>query len=51
MERFRVDTDAAFQMLVRASQDTNIKVTEVAHWLITEAGSRNARPDTPLGAP
>jgi hypothetical protein len=38
MERFTVDDDAAFQMLVRASQDSNMKLTAVAQWLIATAG-------------
>ncbi|HEY2190887.1 MAG TPA: GAF and ANTAR domain-containing protein [Actinomycetospora sp.] len=36
MERFRVDDDAAFQMLVRSSQDTNMKLADVARWLRSE---------------
>jgi hypothetical protein len=35
MERFDVDDEAAFQMLVRSSQDTNMKLTAVAGWLTT----------------
>jgi hypothetical protein len=35
MERFDVDGEAAFQMLVRSSQDTNMKLTAVAEWLTT----------------
>jgi hypothetical protein len=34
-ERFDVDDEAAFQMLVRSSQDTNMKLTAVAEWLVT----------------
>ncbi len=33
MERFRVDAGTAFQMLVKSSQDTNMKLTAVAQWL------------------
>lgn len=33
MERFKVDDDGAFQMLVKSSQDTNMKLTSVAQWL------------------
>jgi hypothetical protein len=33
MERFKVDDGSAFQMLVKSSQDTNMKVTAVARWL------------------
>jgi hypothetical protein len=36
MERFDVDDGAAFQMLVHSSQNTNMKLTEVARWLTTE---------------
>ncbi|MFC5061877.1 GAF and ANTAR domain-containing protein [Actinomycetospora atypica] len=44
MERFGVDDQTAFQMLVRSSQDTNLKLTAVARWLPTEAAN-SARPD------
>ncbi|MEJ2871752.1 GAF and ANTAR domain-containing protein [Actinomycetospora sp. OC33-EN08] len=40
MERFTVDDDEAFQMLVGSSQDTNIKLVDVAHWLVEEARER-----------
>ncbi|GAA4852949.1 GAF and ANTAR domain-containing protein [Actinomycetospora corticicola] len=40
MERFTVDDDEAFQMLVRSSQDTNLKLIEVAEWLRAEAVER-----------
>jgi hypothetical protein len=40
MERFSVDDDAAFQMLVRSSQDTNLKLVEVARWLHDEVIAR-----------
>ena len=33
MERFDVDDEAAFQMLVKSSQETNIKLVAVAEWL------------------
>ena len=33
MERFKVDDEDAFQMLVKSSQDTNMKLTAVAQWL------------------
>ena len=48
MERFGVDDQTAFQMLVRSSQDTNLKLTTVARWLPTEAAKR-ARPDAGRG--
>jgi hypothetical protein len=44
MERFSVDDEAAFQMLVRSSQDTNMKLTAVARWLTTDR-SHTARLD------
>jgi ANTAR domain-containing protein len=39
MERFTVDAEAAFQMLVKSSQETNLKLTTVAQWLTTSSGS------------
>ncbi|MBC3191950.1 GAF and ANTAR domain-containing protein [Pseudonocardia sp. C8] len=33
-ERFDVDDDQAFHMLVRTSQDTNMRLAEVARWLV-----------------
>ena len=42
IERFSVDEDEAFQMLVRASQDTHVKLVEVARWLTREAIARGA---------
>jgi hypothetical protein len=49
MERFGVDDDAAFQMLVRSSQDTNMKLTAVAQWLTTNvaAGQASDGPQNP----
>jgi hypothetical protein len=44
MERFKVTDEAAFQMLVKSSQDTNIKLTAVARWLTT-GESNSAQPD------
>jgi hypothetical protein len=43
MERFSLDDEGAFEMLVKSSQDTNLKVTEVARWLTNEVGDRPAR--------
>jgi ANTAR domain/GAF domain len=40
MERFDVSADHAFQMLVRSSQDTNLKLADVARWLVGERGKR-----------
>jgi GAF domain-containing protein len=36
MERFGIGDDEAFQRLVRSSQDTNIKLVDVAQWLVDE---------------
>jgi hypothetical protein len=45
MERFDIDDEAAFQMLVSTSQDTNMKLAKVAEWLTTDRSrSRTARP-------
>lgn len=48
MERFRVDDDAAFRMLVRSSQDTNMKLADVARWLRSEVigSARESGADT-----
>ncbi|MHC1563320.1 ANTAR domain-containing protein [Actinomycetospora sp. C-140] len=43
MERFSVDDDGAFQMLVRSSQETNLKLVEVAQWLHDEVAQRSRR--------
>ncbi|MEJ2889707.1 GAF and ANTAR domain-containing protein [Actinomycetospora aeridis] len=40
MERFTVTGDQAFQMMVTSSQETNIKLVEVASWLVGEADQR-----------
>jgi hypothetical protein len=42
-ERFKVDDEGAFQMLVKSSQETNMKLTDVARWLTSETGKRSAR--------
>ncbi|MFC5138911.1 GAF and ANTAR domain-containing protein [Actinomycetospora rhizophila] len=47
MERFDVSDDEAFQMLVRSSQDTNIKLVDVARWLQNELRARRARRTEP----
>ena len=46
MERFSLDDEAAFQMLVKSSQETNMKLTDVARWLTSETGKRSTRPAT-----
>ncbi|GAA4862008.1 ANTAR domain-containing protein [Actinomycetospora straminea] len=43
MERFGVDETEAFQMLVESSQSTNLKLVDVARWLVAEAGRRRGR--------
>jgi hypothetical protein len=43
MERYTVGDDEAFQMLVRASQSTNLKLVDVAEWLNRDAADRRAR--------
>ena len=40
MERFTTDADGAFQMLVRSSQDTNMRLVEVARWLTGQVNER-----------
>jgi AmiR/NasT family two-component response regulator len=37
MERYRLDSDRAFQFLVRTSQDSNTKLRDVAAGIITDA--------------
>ena len=37
MERFGISDDEAFQRLVRSSQDTNMKLVDVARWLVGES--------------
>ena len=37
IERFGIGEDEAFQRLVRSSQDTNIKLVDVARWLVGES--------------
>lgn len=51
MERFSLDDEAAFQMLVKSSQDTNMKLTDVARWLTSEVGRRSTRPTDRDGSP
>ncbi len=44
-ERFKVDDEGAFQMLVKSSQDTNMKLTAVARWLLDNADTSGSRPE------
>lgn len=46
MERYAVDAEQAFQMLVRSSQDTNRKLVDIARRLTTD-GRRTTDPTTP----
>jgi len=50
MERFGVDADQAFEMLVSASRDTDTTLVDVATWLVTEStqpeAQRSAERDT-----
>jgi GAF domain-containing protein len=48
MQRDGLTAGQAFQLLVRASQDTNMKIADVARWLITET-ENNARDQHPTG--
>ncbi|MBP2371047.1 GAF and ANTAR domain-containing protein [Pseudonocardia parietis] len=42
MERFDVDADQAFQMVVQSSQRTNLKLADVAQWLTTHRTDTSA---------
>ena len=44
-ERFKVDDEGAFQMLVKSSQETNMKLTAVAQWLLDNADTSGSRPE------
>ena len=48
-ERFKVDDEGAFQMLVKSSQETNMKLTAVAQWLTEDVGCNRATPATEAG--
>jgi GAF domain-containing protein len=50
MQRDGLTALQAFQLLVRASQDTNMKIADVARWLITDT-ENNARDQRPTGCP
>lgn len=47
MERFRLDDSRAFSMLVESSQHTNMKLHDVASWLVGEAESLYALERSP----
>ncbi|MBN9737933.1 MULTISPECIES: GAF and ANTAR domain-containing protein [unclassified Pseudonocardia] len=46
-ERFDVDDTDAFQMMVRSSQDTNMKLADIAEWLVRNR--RRTRPGSDPG--
>ena len=50
MERRALGADEAFRQLVRASQDTNMKLSAVARWVVDEAEQRAARRESEHGA-
>ena len=43
VERFGIGQEEAFSMLVESSQQTNIKLVEVARWLVDEAQKKQSR--------
>jgi hypothetical protein len=47
IERFTLSEDAAFAMLARSSQQTNLKLRDVADWLVGEATRGRSGPATP----
>ena len=51
MERFRLDDAHAFSMLVESSQHTNMKLHDVASWLVGEAESAYAKEQVSETAP
>ncbi|TCK21090.1 GAF and ANTAR domain-containing protein [Pseudonocardia endophytica] len=46
IERFTLSEEQAFAMLVRSSQETNLKLRDVAAWLLDEAPRGRAGPPT-----
>ncbi len=48
MERRALGADEAFRQLVRASQDTNMKLSAVARWVVDEAEQRATRREAGL---
>lgn len=46
-ERFKVDDETAFQMLVKSSQETNLKLTAVAQWLTDHVADQHSAPRPP----
>lgn len=49
IERFHLTDDGAFQLLVEASQGSNLKLVEVARWLVSEAQQSRAGHASPRG--
>jgi hypothetical protein len=47
MTRFALDDDQAFQRLVSSSQETNMKLVEVARWLVAEVARGRGRTGEP----
>jgi hypothetical protein len=47
MERFGVEEAEAFEMLVESSQSTNLKLVDVARWLVAEV-TRSGGPTGPV---
>jgi GAF domain-containing protein len=46
MERFDIDADRAFDFLRRQSQDNNIKLRDVAGWIVSHRADRSVKPPT-----
>ena len=42
MERFSLDPTDAFALLSRSSQDTNVKLRDVARWLVSQVSERSS---------
>jgi GAF domain-containing protein len=49
MERYGIDEDRAFQFLIRVSQDSNVKVREVAADIVAGVNRRNQKPPSTDG--
>jgi hypothetical protein len=46
MERYQIDDDRAFAFLVRVSQDSNVKLRDVAADIVTGAIAKSRRPES-----
>lgn len=51
MERHGLSADEAFTRLVRCSQETNIRLVDVAAWLVHQGGSHGAKAGSRGGTP